>query len=220
MRPTRSRLSAARQHPTKFALGAVLVGGASRRFGSDKAAAPFRGRTLLDTALLTLRGAGLAQLSYVGGAARDTVPPDVVHLADAPEHEPCMLRGVVSALEWAEQRQIDRAMILACDIPLVTANTVARVLAALHDTTANTGHDMQLPHIAVAHGERDHWSCIAIHCEVLPSLRASLAQGERAMHRATAALRVARVAVAEQELTNVNDLTTLAGITKDSLLHE
>ncbi|MFM7524978.1 MAG: NTP transferase domain-containing protein, partial [Actinomycetota bacterium] len=61
MRPPRSRLSAARQHSTKFALGAVLVGGASRRFGSDKAAAQFRGRTLLDTALLTLGGVGLAQ---------------------------------------------------------------------------------------------------------------------------------------------------------------
>lgn len=220
MRPTRSRLSAARQHPTNFALGAVLVGGASRRFGSDKAAAQFRGRTLLDTALLTLGGVGLTQLSYVGGAARDTVPPDVVHLADAPELEPCMLRGVVSALEWAEQRQFDRAMILACDIPLVTANTVARVLGALHDTTANTGHDMRRPHIAVAHGERDHWSCTAIHCDALISLRTSLAHGERAMHRATAALRVVRVAVAEHELTNVNDLATMEGITKDSMMHE
>ena len=53
-------------------LGAVLVGGASSRFGSDKASAHYQGRTMLDNALDVLSAAGLQHLAYVGGAPRDT----------------------------------------------------------------------------------------------------------------------------------------------------
>lgn len=220
MRPAGSRLSAAPHHQANIALGAVLAGGTSRRFGSDKAAAEFRGRTLLDHALFALRDAGLSRLVYVGGVARDTVPPDVVHLTDEAGVEPCMLRGVVTALEFARQQRHARVMILACDIPLLTAHTVARVLAALDDTATDVEHNTSGADISVAYGEREHWSCIAVRDTALPGLRASLNHGERAMHRATAKLRVVRVVAPGHELTNVNDLAVLNSIAEDPLLHE
>ena len=92
----------------------MLVGGASSRFGSDKASAHYQGRTMLDNALDVLSAAGLQHLTYVGGAPRDTTPrathiPDIASLPD----ERCALRGVVSALH-AVLPPLQQAVIIAC----------------------------------------------------------------------------------------------------------
>lgn len=176
----------------------MLVGGASRRFGTDKADAMFRGRTLLDNALTTLHAAGFESLAYVGGSRRTSFAHDAAHVPDV-AGEQCTLRGVVSVLDYARCNGADSVLMLACDIPLVTPLTITRVYGSL------PGHDA-----AVARAHDDHWSLIAVSTGALPMLRTRFESGELAMHAAFQTLRVARVQVDEHEMLNANEPGTLA----------
>jgi len=88
--------------------GAVLAGGRSSRFNSDKALHVWRGKTLLEHALASLERC--AETFVVGGeyALNGTrVYPDLKpHLGS--------LYGVARALELAH---LDRVAITACDLP-------------------------------------------------------------------------------------------------------
>lgn len=199
----------------------MLVGGASTRFGSDKSRAVLGGESLLDRALHTLRDAGATHLAYVGGPTRTDARVATQHVADDETLAACMLRGIIAALAHAEHIGADRALIIACDLPLLRAVSARVVLSALDDEHVD---------IAVAHGEQDHWSCIAIRSGMCAPLRDSLAHGERAVHRAVhrathratyralgsaiTGARITRVAVDELELTNTNDVATLRAITE------
>jgi len=186
----------------------VLVGGASTRFGSDKSRAVFGGESLLDRSLRTLRDAGATHLAYIGGSMRSDVQLSAHYVGDQQELAACMLRGIIAALAHAEHIGADRALIIACDLPLLRAASARAVLHALNDERVD---------VAVAHGEQDHWSCIAIRSNLHAPLRDSLASGElavhRALHRAATVSRIARVAIDEHELTNMNDVATLRAIT-------
>lgn len=187
----------------------MLVGGASRRFGTDKADAMFRGSTLLDNALTTLRAAGFESLAYVGGSGRTSVAFDAPHVADI-AGEQCTLRGVVSSLDYARCNGASSVLMLACDIPLVTPTTITRVYRSL------PGHDA-----AVARAHDDHWSLIAVSTAALPMLRNRYENGKFAMHDAFATLRVARVQVDEREMLNANEPGTLSqAIADKSASHE
>lgn len=195
VRPAGSRLNI---------LGAVLVGGASRRFGSDKASAEWNGRSLLDHALGVLAEGGVRHLVYVGGEPRGGVAHEARHVADLPNIEPCALRGVLTALDYAApQRDLaeppDAVMMLACDVPLVSPLTIHRIAGALGTFDA-----------AVASGERDHWSCLALRTSTLPAIRVAYDRGVRALHEVCSELSLARVVVDEREFVNVNDPTTLS----------
>lgn len=119
-----------------------------------------------------------------------------------------MLRGIVAALAHAEHIGADRALIIACDLPLLRAASARALLSALDDAHVD---------VAVARGEQEHWSCIAIRSGMGAPLRESLAHGELAVHRATASAtagaRIVRVVIDELELTNMNDVATLRAIT-------
>lgn len=184
----------------------MLVGGASRRFGSDKSLARYGGDTLLTRALNTLNAAGLDRLAYVGGQPRLDAPHDAVHLPDLDHRDPCALRGVLTALEYANDPKLDpeRAgivVVIACDIPLLQSTTVHRLLSAVDDADA-----------AVACGDRDHWTCLATRASSLTQLLSAYDGGERALHRVFGRLRVARVGVEEREMVNVNEAADLAGL--------
>ena len=76
-------------------LGAVLAGGRSRRFGSDKALAELDGRTLIARAVDTL--AGWCDHVVVVGRAEAPAPT----LPDWPRPDMGPLGGVAAALRWA-----------------------------------------------------------------------------------------------------------------------
>ncbi len=212
MRSAGPRLSDARRAGSAVPLGAVLVGGASTRFGSDKSRAVLGGESLIDRALHTLREAGATRLAYVGGPPRTDAGLPAQHVADNETLAACMLRGIVAALAHAEHIGADRALIIACDLPLLRAASARALLSALDDEHVD---------VAVARGEQDHWSCIAIRSGMGAPLRESLAHGELAVHRAvhratasaTAGARIVRVVIDELELTNMNDVATLRAIT-------
>jgi molybdopterin-guanine dinucleotide biosynthesis protein A len=172
----------------------------------------FGGESLLDRSLRTLRDAGATHLAYVGGSMRSDVQLSAHHVADEQALDTCMLRGIVAALAHAEHIDADRALIIACDLPLLRAASARAVLHALNDEQVD---------VALAHGEQDHWSCIAIRSSLQAPLRDSLVRGELAVHRAVhlaidgaiTDTRIARVAIDEHELTNMNDVATLRAIT-------
>ena len=90
-------------------LGAVLAGGRSRRFGSDKALALANGRTLLQHALHSLREQCAAAI-VVG---RDQAP--VVTVADWPGADMGPLAGIAGALLYAHTRGFDSVLTVSVD---------------------------------------------------------------------------------------------------------
>lgn len=92
-------------------LGAVLAGGRSSRFGSDKAAALLDGRTLLDHAL-----AGLAphvdQLAVCG-----RVEAGRLCLPDRPRPDLGPLGGLAGGLRYAADHGFVAVLTTGCDMP-------------------------------------------------------------------------------------------------------
>ena len=191
-------------------LGAVLVGGASTRFGSDKAAVMIGHRTMLQHQLATLASAGVVERVYVGGPRREI--PGARHVVDAyPGEGPlgAIITTLAEALRVSNVAQAnDVVVVLAVDLPLIAPSTINRLIAELVTNDAAMTNDA-----AVASAQRSHWSCLAVRTAAHHALHAAFAQGERAVHRAFASLRVARVACSEAELLNVNDRASLNVIT-------
>ena len=89
-------------------LGAVLVGGRSSRFGTDKARAEWNGRALADHAAALL-GQHVDAVVLVGGDAVPDLP--------APNLGP--LGGIAGALDHAEHNGFESVLTIACDMPRV-----------------------------------------------------------------------------------------------------
>ena len=87
-------------------LGAVLAGGRSSRFGSDKAAADWRGTTLADHAAAAIS-------PYVEA----TVMVGFGGFADLPRPGLGPLGGVAGALGHAARQGYDTVLTTACDMP-------------------------------------------------------------------------------------------------------
>lgn len=114
-------------------LGAVLAGGLSTRFGTDKARAPLAGTSLLERAVATLA----AVFDQVVVLSSD---PD--HAVDGvervPDHRTGVgpLAGIEAALGVARRHDLDGAFVLACDLPLVEPEAIRALLDALGDSAA------------------------------------------------------------------------------------
>jgi molybdopterin-guanine dinucleotide biosynthesis protein A len=109
----------------------ILTGGTAARLGgADKAGLEHGGRTLLEGALAAVAGA--AEVLVVGPETQTSVPVRFVH-EDPPGGGP--LAGVaagVAALDGAHERVV----VLAVDMPQVTAGTVGRLLEAAAEVDA------------------------------------------------------------------------------------
>lgn len=99
----------------------ILAGGRSSRYGRDKATLPYRGSTLLAHVVATAR-AVTDRIVVVG---REQEGLGVTHVADLE------LGGgpLQAALAGARALGEDKLLLLACDLPFVTA-ALLRVLAA------------------------------------------------------------------------------------------
>lgn len=113
----------------------VLAGGTSRRFGSDKLAAPVGGRTLLDRVLEAAVG---ARNVCVVGPRRPTVRPVPWVREEPPGSGPAA--AVVAGLRAAtEGPPAPYVALLAGDMPYVTSETLGRLAAALREAPACDG---------------------------------------------------------------------------------
>jgi molybdopterin-guanine dinucleotide biosynthesis protein A len=163
--------------------GAVLTGGASTRMGLDKAFVEVGGRPLARIAVDALRDAGAAEVLAVGGDGdrlRRDVDPRLTTVADRwPGEGP--LGAITTALAAARQPVV---VVLACDLPRVTAAAVRAVLEAME-----FGADAAVPgrHVLLAGYRR---TCRTI-------FEAAMAAGVRAPREALDGLDVADVVLAD-----------------------
>jgi molybdenum cofactor guanylyltransferase len=165
--------------------GALLVGGASTRFGSPKALARYEGETLAERGHRVLAEA-FGEVLVVGKAADGLeLPFDVVD--DGSDLRASMV-GVAASLRLAGA---DVVVVLPTDMPLVTAD----LLRSLAD--AVEGHDAAVPQTGALPG--------AYRQSALPLLERRIAAGELALHRALGELRTRVVELDEAALRNVNE---------------
>ena len=103
---------------TRF-LGAVLAGGASRRFGSDKALASLRGKSLLDHAV----GSLAEYVDVVAVCGR--LHPTLLSLPDRPRPGLGPLGGLNAALRYAQANGFRAVLTTGCDMPCFPEASVA-----------------------------------------------------------------------------------------------
>lgn len=103
-------------------LGAVLAGGRSSRFGSDKALALLRGRPLIDHAADALRP-HVAQLVLSGRDAQG-----FVGVPDRPEPGLGPLGGIAGALHYAAAHGYAAILTTGCDMPVFPPSLVRALI--------------------------------------------------------------------------------------------
>ena len=167
-------------------LGGVLVGGQSRRFGSDKATAHVGGRSMAALAVRTLREVS-DPVVLLGGDGRLATRMALPWREDArPGCGP--LAGVASGLLWAAELDRPGLLVLACDLPLVTPVLMKTIFdAAEPDVDAVVTH-LDPPDVQPL--------CAWYGPTSLPVVEASLESGEYSMRSLLARLRVRTLAEA------------------------
>lgn len=130
-------------------VGAVLVGGSSRRMGSDKALLDVGGVLLGQRSIDALRGAGIDQVLLVGATAEHAARLDGIVVPDEwPQRGP--VGGLLSALTAAQSLGGDAVVCLACDLPSVRPSDVDGLVRA----AATSGGDAnQEPTVVVREGQ-------------------------------------------------------------------
>jgi molybdopterin-guanine dinucleotide biosynthesis protein A len=168
--------------------GVLLVGGASRRFGSPKALARYNGTTFAEHAWGVLGTACDERLAF--GKARDELPlPFAVHDDEIAVRAP--LAGIVAALRAAKS---DVCVFLPVDVPFVTPELVRELGDACRDAAVPPGSPLPGAYSRSA----------------LPVLERRLAAGELALRDALTELDVATIEVDRRLLVNVNAPEQLA----------
>jgi molybdopterin-guanine dinucleotide biosynthesis protein A len=165
--------------------GALLVGGASTRFGSPKALARYEGETLAERGHRVLVQA-FGEAIVVGKAADGLELPFEV-LDDGSDVRASMV-GVTAALRLAGTEVV---VVLPTDMPLVTADLLSTLADAVE------GHDAAVPQTGPLPG--------AYRRSALPALERRIAAGDLALHAALGELRTRVVDLDATALRNVNE---------------
>jgi molybdopterin-guanine dinucleotide biosynthesis protein A len=169
--------------------GVLLVGGASRRFGSAKALARLGDETLAERAWRVL-GEACDERIAVGKAA--DAPPLPFAVVDDGSDVRAPLAGVVAGLRHAAHRVV---VVLPVDVPLVTSELLHRLADACGDAAAVT----QTGPLPAALSKR-----------TLPILERRLAAGQLTLGDAIAEAGTVVVDVDAALLVNVNTPEDLA----------
>lgn len=169
-------------------LGAVLAGGASRRFGSPKARAVLSGTSLLERAAGALRRAGLPPHIIVA----DPYQAEGFSLPWRVDARPAIgpLGGLETALSWAADEGRPGAVCVACDLPFVPAGLL-RYLS----TRGNAAAEAVVPESGGRWGYEPLCAYYAV--AALPAVRALASSGERRVGVLVDQLRAERVPLEE-----------------------
>jgi molybdopterin-guanine dinucleotide biosynthesis protein A len=170
--------------------GVLLVGGASRRFGSPKALARFNGKTFAEQAWGVLGEACDERLAF--GKAHDELPlPFTVH--DDGIHVRAPLAGVVAGLRLARN---EVCVFLPVDMPFATPELVRKLGEACRDAAVPPSGPLPGAYSRSA----------------LPVLERRLAAGELALRDAIAELDALTLELDPNLLVNVNAPEELAAL--------
>ena len=109
------------------ALGAILAGGASRRFGAVKALATVGGVPIVMRARAAVAAAVthpvvITQLAEIARVTGLSFRPDVTRVGGP-------LAGVDTALRWATELGLAGALCVACDLPFLPAGLLREIVA-------------------------------------------------------------------------------------------
>lgn len=183
--------------------------------GTDKAFVEVDGRPMVRHVADALEAAGCERVIAVGGSQPGLTALGLTVVEDRwPGEGP--LGGIITALGASDELGAPLVLVVGCDLPSVTSTTLVGLVAALRAAdpavTADVVADV-VADVAVARTDRDEplcaaWAAVPALAELGPSFDA----GERAVHRAMARLRVARVPVGRAELHNVNRPDDLIGL--------
>ena len=148
----RGRIGTANVKPSEVIAG-VLIGGQSRRMGTCKALSQFHGTTFVDR-VVGVAQAVVDEVVLLGNAELSTPGlTGVPRLADEPNFAG-PLAGLVSLLEYAGSRW---SLLIACDMPLIEAKILQRLLDACAATVDAAAfriageHDSSFPCCVVFH---------------------------------------------------------------------
>jgi molybdenum cofactor guanylyltransferase len=170
--------------------GVLLVGGASRRFGSPKALARFQGELLGERAHAVLADA-FRRVLVVGKASDGLRLP--FPLVDDGSEVRAPIVGLAAGLRAAET---DLSVVLPTDMPLVSAELLLRLAEAAEGVDASVPQTGPLPG--------------AYRKSALQVLDRRIEAGDLALYRALEELNVRVVELEEDELRNVNTPADLA----------
>lgn len=156
--------------------GAVLVGGASRRMGRDKATLPIDGVPMAARVAAALTRAGATDVWCVGSGMADIDRRRRTIADDHPGQGP--LGGLLTALRHAAD---DLVVVLACDLLEPSSDAIADLVAAA------PGHAATVP---MVDGSKQWLHAAWSRSRCIEALTASFEQGERSVWRAAAGLDV------------------------------
>lgn len=176
----------------------VLVGGTSRRMGRPKALLPMPdGRSLLEHVVCTASGV-FDRVVLLGSAAN--LPDKLRAWPRLPDAEPVRgpLSGLCSLLQSAAPGW---AMLLSCDLPLLSPRVLHRLLAA-----ASPDADV-VAFVADLAARSYHPCCALYHARLAPIALVELQTGRASLHDLLARSRLVALQptpLEEEALTNVN----------------
>jgi len=184
-------------------VGAVLAGGASRRFGRNKSVEPLDGRRLIDRAADALRRH--TDEVIVVSSRSDTPAGGWVVVEDCrPSCGP--LGGIEAALQYAADGEYDAAAVLAVDLPLVDDAALGVLIEAF-------ALDPRRSTVAARDGDPDFEPLCAVYptsrLEAVSGLLDAGERAARALFEQHGGLRVPGVRGAGM---NVNREADLAGV--------
>ena len=180
--------------------GAILTGGRSSRFGSDKALAVVDGRAMVRRVADALADAGAAEVFVVGGDANALT---ALGLTTVPDRRPGEgpLDGLITALGAAAN---DLVVVLACDLPFVTSELIGALVGAVAIGSCDAGQGGPDVALAEASGRVEPLVGCWRTSRCLPVLEQAFASGQRAVHRALAGLSTMTAAASPETVVNVN----------------
>jgi molybdopterin-guanine dinucleotide biosynthesis protein A len=117
--------------------GMVLAGGASSRFGSEKAMATLLGRPLLSWSIANLAAVASRIAVNAPAGSGAAVYAQELHLPVLEDQQPSIgpLCGVLSGLIWAQSMGADWLVCLPCDVPIVPRDALQRMMDACANTS-------------------------------------------------------------------------------------
>jgi molybdopterin-guanine dinucleotide biosynthesis protein A len=157
--------------PRSAVLGAVLAGGRSRRFGSDKAFAELGGESLVRRAARSLDAAAGRVVVVANDLERHLLEGVTVRQDLIPGVGP--LGGLHTAVSWAAEEDLGGVLVLATDMPFVPPSLLRALVARLGPGVA------VVPKSSSRRGCEP--LCAAYDVACLPAIEAAIERGDRAV---------------------------------------